>query len=157
MMNFYFIGVKGVQVEELWSLDAEQFENLKYVCFSVHLCFIRLLNLEGLIIFSYLLYHISLSLCRPIHGLIFLFKWVQDDEHTGSIVQDTRLDKIFFAKQVKTLDLFFLTNSMDQNSVLEKQIVTQSNPLLSTEHEDSFSYIQFRKLPSHITSNLINI
>jgi ubiquitin carboxyl-terminal hydrolase L5 len=58
-------GVKGVQVEELWSLDAEQFENLK-----------------------------------PIHGLIFLFKWVQDDEPTGSVVQDTRLDKIFFAKQV---------------------------------------------------------
>ncbi|KAK7871489.1 hypothetical protein R5R35_010209 [Gryllus longicercus] len=58
-------GVKGVQVEELWSLDAEQFENLK-----------------------------------PIHGLIFLFKWVQDDEPSGSIVQDSRLEKIFFAKQV---------------------------------------------------------
>ena len=37
---------------------------------------------------------------RPIHGLIFLFKWVQDDEPSGSIVQDNRLDKIFFAKQV---------------------------------------------------------
>lgn len=58
-------GVKGVQVEELWSLDGEQFENLK-----------------------------------PIHGLIFLFKWAKDDECSGSIVQDNRLDKIFFAKQV---------------------------------------------------------
>ncbi|XP_071443579.1 ubiquitin carboxyl-terminal hydrolase isozyme L5 [Hetaerina americana] len=58
-------GVKGVQVEEIWSLDAEQFANLK-----------------------------------PIHGLIFLFKWVQDDEISGSIVQDNRLEKIFFAKQV---------------------------------------------------------
>lgn len=38
--------------------------------------------------------------CRPIHGLIFLFKWVQDDEPSGSIVQDNRLEKIFFAKQV---------------------------------------------------------
>lgn len=37
---------------------------------------------------------------RPIHGLIFLFKWVQDDEPSGSIVQDNRLEKIFFAKQV---------------------------------------------------------
>lgn len=37
---------------------------------------------------------------RPIHGLIFLFKWIQDDELSGSIVQDSRLDKIFFAKQV---------------------------------------------------------
>ncbi|XP_046412301.1 ubiquitin carboxyl-terminal hydrolase isozyme L5 [Neodiprion pinetum] len=58
-------GVKGAQVEELWSLDDEQFENLK-----------------------------------PIHGLIFLFKWVQDDEPSGNIVQDSRLEKIFFAKQV---------------------------------------------------------
>ncbi|RZC32381.1 ubiquitin carboxyl-terminal hydrolase isozyme L5 [Asbolus verrucosus] len=58
-------GVKGVQVEELWSLEPEQFENLK-----------------------------------PIHGLIFLFKWTKDDEPSGSIVQDSRLEKIFFAKQV---------------------------------------------------------
>ncbi|XP_034943146.1 ubiquitin carboxyl-terminal hydrolase isozyme L5 [Chelonus insularis] len=58
-------GAKGVQVEELWSLDDEQFENLK-----------------------------------PIHGLIFLFKWFQDDEPAGTLVQDNRLDKIFFAKQV---------------------------------------------------------
>ncbi|XP_014216218.1 ubiquitin carboxyl-terminal hydrolase isozyme L5 [Copidosoma floridanum] len=58
-------GVKGVQVEELYSLDDDQFQNLK-----------------------------------PIHGLIFLFKWVKDDEPSGSIVQDDRLEKIFFAKQV---------------------------------------------------------
>ncbi|XP_058802271.1 ubiquitin carboxyl-terminal hydrolase isozyme L5 [Phymastichus coffea] len=58
-------GVKGVQVEELYSLEDDQFENLK-----------------------------------PIHGLIFLFKWVQDDEPSGTVVQDSRLDKIFFAKQV---------------------------------------------------------
>ncbi|KAK2165522.1 hypothetical protein LSH36_49g07011 [Paralvinella palmiformis] len=57
--------VKGVQVEELWSLDPENFENL-----------------------------------RPIHGLIFLFKWKADDEPQGSLVMDNRLDKIFFAKQV---------------------------------------------------------
>ncbi|XP_044751810.1 ubiquitin carboxyl-terminal hydrolase isozyme L5 [Coccinella septempunctata] len=58
-------GVKGVQVEELWSLDGDQFDNLK-----------------------------------PIHGLIFLFKWTKDDDPSGSIVEDNRLDKIFFAKQV---------------------------------------------------------
>ncbi|KAI4470733.1 ubiquitin carboxyl-terminal hydrolase [Holotrichia oblita] len=58
-------GVRGVQVEELWSLDGEQFESLK-----------------------------------PILGLIFLFKWAKDDEPSGSVVQDNRLDKIFFAKQV---------------------------------------------------------
>ncbi|KAL1502338.1 hypothetical protein ABEB36_007493 [Hypothenemus hampei] len=38
---------------------------------------------------------------KPIHGLIFLFKWTNDtSEPSGSIVQDSRLDKIFFAKQV---------------------------------------------------------
>nr|CAG4638607.1 EOG090X0A33 [Cyclestheria hislopi] len=58
-------GVQGVQVEELWSLDPEQFENLK-----------------------------------PIYGLIFLFKWMPNEEISGSIVQDSRLEKIFFAKQV---------------------------------------------------------
>ncbi|KAM7305484.1 ubiquitin carboxyl-terminal hydrolase isozyme L5 [Ixodes scapularis] len=58
-------GVKGVQVEELWSLDRDSFEKLK-----------------------------------PVHGLIFLFKWYKNDEPSGSVVQDNRLDKIFFAKQV---------------------------------------------------------
>ncbi|KAH3798348.1 ubiquitin carboxyl-terminal hydrolase isozyme L5-like [Dreissena polymorpha] len=37
---------------------------------------------------------------KPVHGLIFLFKWVPDSEPDGSIVQDSRLEKIFFAKQV---------------------------------------------------------
>lgn len=32
--------------------------------------------------------------------MIFLFKWAKDDEPVGSVVQDSRLEKIFFAKQV---------------------------------------------------------
>jgi len=58
-------GVKGVQVEEVWSLDADSFTHM-----------------------------------QPIHGLIFLFKWKSDDDIQGSIVQDSRLESIFFAKQV---------------------------------------------------------
>jgi len=58
-------GVSGVQVEEMWSLDKEQFIDLK-----------------------------------PVFGLVFLFKWTADEEPAGSVVQDSRLDKIFFAKQV---------------------------------------------------------
>ncbi|XP_061400715.1 ubiquitin carboxyl-terminal hydrolase isozyme L5 [Musca vetustissima] len=42
----------------------------------------------------------SFKSLEPIHGLIFLFKWVQDDEPAGSIVKDDRLQNIFFAKQV---------------------------------------------------------
>lgn len=58
-------GCKGAQVEEIWSMELENFENLK-----------------------------------PVHGLIFLFKWQAGEEPAGSIVQDSRLDSIFFAKQV---------------------------------------------------------
>lgn len=47
-----------------------------------------------------LLSYIPFYICRPIHGLIFLFKWVQDDEPAGPVVTDDRLDHIFFAKQV---------------------------------------------------------
>ncbi len=37
---------------------------------------------------------------RPIHGLIFLYKWKPGEEAQGSIVQDSRLRDIYFAKQV---------------------------------------------------------
>eukprot|EP00070_Physeter_catodon_P036982 XP_028343876.1 ubiquitin carboxyl-terminal hydrolase isozyme L5 [Physeter catodon] len=57
-------GCRGAQVEEIWSLEPENFEKLK-----------------------------------PVHGLIFLFKWQPGEEPAGSVVQDSRLDTIFFAKQ----------------------------------------------------------
>ncbi|NWX99132.1 UCHL5 hydrolase, partial [Nothoprocta ornata] len=58
-------GCRGAQVEEIWSLEPENFEKLK-----------------------------------PVHGLIFLFKWQPGEEPAGSVVQDSRLDTLFFAKQV---------------------------------------------------------
>ncbi|XP_053720090.1 ubiquitin carboxyl-terminal hydrolase isozyme L5 isoform X1 [Synchiropus splendidus] len=58
-------GCRGAQVEEIWSMEPENFDNLK-----------------------------------PVHGLIFLFKWQPGEEPAGSIVQDSRLERIFFAKQV---------------------------------------------------------
>lgn len=60
-------GVQGLQVEEMWSLDGDQFKKLK-----------------------------------PIHGLIFLYKWRPGEEPQGSVVKDRRLDDIFFAKQMIT-------------------------------------------------------
>eukprot|EP00794_Sanderia_malayensis_P015688 gene15688-17270_t len=42
----------------------------------------------------------TLELLRPVHGLIFLFKWRPGEETDGAIVRDSRLDNIFFAKQV---------------------------------------------------------
>ncbi|XP_026317683.1 ubiquitin carboxyl-terminal hydrolase isozyme L5 [Hyposmocoma kahamanoa] len=58
-------GAKGVQVEELWTIEDSIFENL-----------------------------------RPVHGLIFLFKYLQHEEPSGPVVTDDRLEKIYFAKQV---------------------------------------------------------
>jgi ubiquitin carboxyl-terminal hydrolase L5 len=39
--------------------------------------------------------------CRPVLGLIFLFKWVPQEVPNESVVVDSRLDRIFFAKQVE--------------------------------------------------------
>jgi len=54
-----------------------------------------------LLVYFYVLLHVqSICCCRPVHGLIFLFKWKDDDDMEGSVVRDSRLDNIFFAKQV---------------------------------------------------------
>ena len=37
---------------------------------------------------------------HPIYGLIFLFKWQKADDTTANIVRDSRLERLFFAKQV---------------------------------------------------------
>ncbi|KAJ0183721.1 hypothetical protein K1T71_000144 [Dendrolimus kikuchii] len=37
---------------------------------------------------------------RPVHGLIFLFKYLQHEEPSGPVVTDNRLEKIYFSKQV---------------------------------------------------------
>jgi len=42
----------------------------------------------------------SFNALKPIHGLIFLFKWIGNTEIDGSLVTDSRLDDIVFVKQV---------------------------------------------------------
>ncbi len=37
---------------------------------------------------------------KPVHGLVFLFKWTPDDTSKGSVVTDSRAQDMFFAKQV---------------------------------------------------------
>ncbi|RMX56033.1 hypothetical protein pdam_00017462, partial [Pocillopora damicornis] len=44
----------------------------------------------------------SLDELRPVHGLIFLFKWKPGEEPAGPIVHESRSLGIFFAKQVIT-------------------------------------------------------
>ena len=42
----------------------------------------------------------SLLTFRPVHGLIFLFKWKSDMQKDGKVVTDGSADHIYFAKQV---------------------------------------------------------
>ncbi|CAH1785731.1 unnamed protein product [Owenia fusiformis] len=63
----------------------------------------------------------SFANLRPVHGLIFLFKWKPDDTPQGSLVQDSRLEKIFFAKQV-------INNACATQAIL--------SILLNAEHKD---------------------
>lgn len=37
---------------------------------------------------------------KPIHGLIFLFKWIPGHDETGQVITDSSASNIFFAKQV---------------------------------------------------------
>ena len=44
------------------------------------------------------LYHVYCP--RPVYGLIFLYKWRPGEEPQGTVVRDSRLQEIFFARQV---------------------------------------------------------
>ncbi|CAF1550251.1 unnamed protein product [Adineta ricciae] len=63
----------------------------------------------------------SLEQMKPCHGLIFLFKWQQTDVPTESLVKDSRLDEIFFARQV-------ITNACATQAIV--------SVLLNCTHED---------------------
>uniref|UniRef100_W8BQH6 Ubiquitin carboxyl-terminal hydrolase n=1 Tax=Ceratitis capitata TaxID=7213 RepID=W8BQH6_CERCA len=80
---------------------------------------------------------------EPIHGLIFLFKWVQDEETTGTVVKDDRLDNIFFAKQV-------INNACATQAILSILLNCQHKdiklgPTLSEFKEFSQSFDPFNK------------
>jgi len=61
------------------------------------------------------------SKLRPVHGLVFLFKWVPDPATDGTLVQDSRLERIFFAKQV-------INNACATQAIL--------SVLMNTDHPD---------------------
>jgi len=57
---------------------------------------------------------------NPVHGLVFLFKWVPDENPQGTVVVDDRANQMFFAKQV-------IQNACATQAIL--------SVLLNTEHE----------------------
>lgn len=84
----------------------------KYCLSPWHVCLLLMLwqwsSCEGYVtLYFHSFSSLAVLICRPVHGLIFLFKWQPGEEPAGSIVQDSRLDHIFFAKQVPVLLFFF--------------------------------------------------
>ena len=61
---------------------------------------------------------------KPVHGLVFLFKWVPDENPQGTVVEDERANQMFFAKQV-------IQNACATQAIL--------SVLLNTEQTDTMS------------------
>ncbi|XP_075566266.1 ubiquitin carboxyl-terminal hydrolase isozyme L5 isoform X4 [Pelecanus crispus] len=101
-------GCRGAQVEEIWSLEPENFEKLK-----------------------------------PVHGLIFLFKWQPGEEPAGSVVQDSRLDTIFFAKQMKGLALSNSEVIRQVHNSFARQQMFEFDAKSSAKEEDAFHFVSY--------------
>ena len=99
-------GVEGVQVEEIYSLDEDQFRDLK-----------------------------------PVYGLIFLFKWVHDENPQGNLVKDSRMQDMFFAKQVIPPPPF------------HDKLCTVATEIYCTAQEQ-FTYYQSKKRPRFLFSTM---
>ncbi|XP_040593706.1 ubiquitin carboxyl-terminal hydrolase isozyme L5 isoform X4 [Mesocricetus auratus] len=101
-------GCRGAQVEEIWSLEPENFEKLK-----------------------------------PVHGLIFLFKWQPGEEPAGSVVQDSRLETIFFAKQMKGLALSNSDVIRQVHNSFARQQMFEFDTKTSAKEEDAFHFVSY--------------
>ena len=79
-------------MEEIYSLDEESLEDLRF-----------LLPILSCLPFSFInfIHYCSFNIFRPVHGLIFLFKWKPGEEPAGPIVHESRSLGMFFAKQVR--------------------------------------------------------
>ena len=79
-------------MEEIYSLDEASLEDLRFLL-PIISCF--------LFPFINFIPYCSFNIVRPVHGLIFLFKWKPGEEPAGPIVHESRSLGMFFAKQVR--------------------------------------------------------
>ena len=70
---------------------------------------------------------------NPVYGLIFLFKWVKDDQPQGTVVKDSRLEEIFFPKQVHTLRLYLLSTRLKEFRFLYLIVLQVVNNACATQ------------------------
>ena len=91
-------GVEGVQVE-VFIIKRVDFLFKSGIPYFLVLYLTEIFNLSFQEIYS--LDEALLQQCKPVYGLIFLFKWVHDENPQGSLVKDSRVLDMFFAKQVR--------------------------------------------------------
>lgn len=101
-------------------MDEDSFKQLKYIDISY-----KLKTNSELIIPT-----------RPVHGLIFLFKWIGNSDIDGELVKDSRADDIIFCKQV-------IENACATQAIL--------SVLLNCDHSDLDIGPQLKELVSFIS------
>lgn len=85
----------------------------------------------------------SFEQLKPVHGLIFLFKWVPDKEPDGSVVQDSRLEKIFFAKQLRGLSLSNSDLIRQVHNSFSRQQMFEFDEKLGKKDDDVFHFVGY--------------
>ncbi|KAI8423533.1 hypothetical protein MSG28_012631 [Choristoneura fumiferana] len=87
---------------------------------------------------------------KPVHGLIFLFKFLQHEEPSGPVVTDNRLDKIYFAKQLTKLKEFSM--SFDPRM---RGLTLSNSQTIRTSHNSMSPHAHFefdQKMGSKVSS-----
>jgi hypothetical protein len=89
------MGVRGVQMEELWSLDQELLHALRWG--PLILPATPVMQAEA----GHALKCVARGKCSPVYGLIFLFKWVAEKDERPTLEEAEYHGKVFFARQVR--------------------------------------------------------
>lgn len=109
-------------MEEIYSLDEASLEDLRF-----------LLPILSCLPFPFINFipYCSFNIVRPVHGLIFLFKWKPGEEPAGPIVHESRSLGMFFAKQVRFLLILTCFKFLGGAFIIMKMVVMKKKLILT--------------------------
>lgn len=87
--------VKGVQVEELYSLDIASLDEMRFS--SLHTLLLLLVSNESQTLLLWVLFCF-----RPVYGLVLLYKWRPEEKESRVVITEPN-PNFFFASQVHSL------------------------------------------------------